>query len=130
VLADCHVLVVDADAAAAGRAECIVRAQGGTATCVPTADLAVEFMGTVRPSVVVSDLLLGVRLLDRLRATALSTVPVIVTGACADDDVLASALPFSAFVAKPVDPHELCAMILGAIAPRGVSPGAESFSRE
>ena len=119
-----HVLIVDEDAATRTALEAIVIAHGGLANVASSADRAVEFAGVIRPSVLVSDLRLGggksgVWLLDRFRAGRLASVPVIAMSAFPGDDALAGSLPFSAFVRKPVDPRELCALILGVVDRRG-----------
>ncbi|MBM4439837.1 MAG: response regulator [Candidatus Rokubacteria bacterium] len=116
-----HVLIVDEDPATCAVLADIVTAHGGVANVAASADRAVEFAAVVRPSVVVSDLRLGggksgVWLLDQFRGGgALASVPVIAMSAFAGDDALAGSLPFSAFVRKPVDPRELCALILGVV---------------
>jgi two-component system response regulator PilR (NtrC family) len=127
LLARMHVLVVDEDVTARARIEGIVTGEGGVASSVTTAERALDFAAVIRPTVVVSDLRLGdgrsgVWLLDRLQAGALASVPVIATSVVADDDALAAALPFSGFVAKPVDVRELCAVLLGVAGPRGLRP--------
>jgi DNA-binding NtrC family response regulator len=115
-----HVLVVDEDAGVRERVERIVGDHGGVATSAPTAQRAVDFSSVIRPSVVISDLRLangksGVWLLDELQAGPLARVPVIAMGRASTDEELATTLPFSAFIAKPVDAHELCALILGVV---------------
>jgi len=112
-----HVLVVDEDVGTRDLIEAIVLEQGGVVTPVSTAQHALDFATAVRPTVVVSDLRLdggksGVWLLDQLRAGPLASVPVIATSRVAADAALAAALPFSAFIAKPIDARELCALIL------------------
>lgn len=121
VLERVHVLVVDEDAAARGRIEQIVTEEGGVVTAVTTAERALEFATVIRPTVVVSDLRLGggksgVWLLDQLRSGPLASVPVLATSWAGADEALAGAFPFSAFIAKPVDACELCALILGVTA--------------
>jgi CheY-like chemotaxis protein len=116
-----HVLVVDEDPAARVRLHDIVAEEGGLVSRATTAQRALEFASVVRPSVVVSDLRLGggrsgVWLLDQLSEGPLASVPVIATSAIAEDGAFASSLPVSAFVAKPVDPRALCALILGVVA--------------
>ena len=115
-----HVLVVDEDAAARERIEQIVTEEGGIVTPVGTAQKALDVSAVIRPTVVVSDLRLGggrsgVWLLDQMRSGPLATVPVIATSRVDADAALASALPFSGFIVKPVDPRELCALILGVV---------------
>jgi len=122
-----HVLIVDEDPAVCAALADIVTAHGGLANVASSADRAVEFAAIVKPSVVVSDLRLGggksgVWLLEQFRAGALGSVPVIATSAFAGDDALAASLPFSAFLRKPVDARELCALILGAVDRLGREP--------
>ena len=113
-------LVVDEDAEVRHQVERIVDGYGGIATTTPCPQRAVAFSSRVRPSVVISDLHLGngeggVWLLDELRSGALAKVPVIAMGPAKTDQDLAEVLPFSAFIAKPVDAQELCALILGVV---------------
>jgi CheY-like chemotaxis protein len=120
-----HVLVVDEDPAARARVRNIVVQEGGIVSPACTAERALDFAALVRPSVVVSDLRLGggrrgVWLVDRLCAGPLAPVPVIATSAVAEDAALASTLPVSAFVRKPVDGQDLCALILGAVESRSL----------
>jgi two-component system torCAD operon response regulator TorR len=116
-----HVLVVDEDPVARARVQDIVVEEGGVVSPATSARGALDFAAVVRPSLVVSDLRLGsgrsgVWLLDQLSAGPLASVPVIATSDVAADGMLASGLPVSAFVAKPVDPSELRALILGVVA--------------
>jgi two-component system response regulator PilR (NtrC family) len=116
-----HVLVVDEDPAARARVQDIVVEEGGVVSPATSARGALEFAAVCRPSLVVSDLRLGggrsgVWLLDQLSGGPLASVPVIATSDVAADGALASGLPVSAFVAKPVDPSELRALILGVVA--------------
>ena len=121
-----HVLVVDEDAHTRDCIERIVTEQGGITTAVSSAGRAMDFATVIRPTVVISDLRLGggksgVWLLDQLRSGPLSTVPVIATSRVAADEPLASTLPFSAFLTKPVDPRALCALILGVVDRCGIA---------
>ena len=115
-----HVLVVDEDAGVRERVEQIVGEHGGVASSAPSAQRAVAFWSVIRPTVVISDLRLasgnsGVWLLDELQSGPLARIPVIAMGGGSSDADLATTLPFSAFIAKPVDAHELCALILGVV---------------
>lgn len=115
-----HVLVVDEDAGVRARVEQIVGEHGGVATSAPTAQRAVALSSVIRPTVVISDLRLesgksGVWLLDQLQSGPLARVPVIAMSRARTDEELATALPFSAFITKPVDAQELCALILGVV---------------
>src|SRR5437763_1035124 len=115
-----HVLVVDEDAEARDQIGRIVIDQGGIVTAVSSAERAAEFTRILRPTVIISDLRLGsgksgVWLLDYVRSGPLATLPVIAVSREAGDDMLAAALPFSGYLTKPVDAHELCAAILGAV---------------
>jgi CheY-like chemotaxis protein len=119
-----HVLVVDEDAQSRQQTEAIVTEHGGLASAVTTAERALDFAVVIRPTVIVSDLRLGggksgVWLLDRLRSGPLASVPVIAASRVVADEAVAAALPFSAFIATPVDARELCALILGVVPPRG-----------
>ena len=120
-----HVLVVDEDPVARARVRNIVVQEGGIVSPASSAARAIDFAAVIRPSVVVCDLRLGggrsgVWLLDQLCAGPFASVPVIATSAVAEDGALASTLPVSAFLAKPVDAEELCALILGAVESRAL----------
>jgi len=123
LLEQIHVLIVDEDQPSRAQMQRIISDHGGIATGVATVERALEFLVVVRPNVVICDLRSGggkggLWLLDQLRNGEHVTVPVIATSRHADDEGLAATLTFNGFVAKPAEPHELCALVLGVVDPR------------
>jgi CheY-like chemotaxis protein len=118
VLADLsgvQVLVVDDDRDALAVFTAALTRAGASVLAVPTAAAALAGLGTFRPAVLVSDVVMPLRdgfwLLRELRGIpGFEALPALAVTGCADVGAALGA-GFDLCLRKPVDPVELCAAV-------------------
>ncbi len=116
-----HVLLVEDEPDARELLEIVIQYADGLVTSVASAAAALEVLERVRPDLMLVDIVMpghdGYWLIDRLRALPFgaSTPAIAVTGRTrVHDRARALAAGFSGYLAKPVDPLELCRVIRDA----------------
>jgi|ERR1051325_3214337 CheY-like chemotaxis protein len=113
-----HVLLVEDEPDARELLEVVIEYADGLVSAVGSAAAALETLHKVRPDVILVDIVMpghdGYWLLDRIRELEFSrTLPAVaVTGRTRiHDRARAMRAGFNAYLAKPVDPLELCRVI-------------------
>jgi CheY-like chemotaxis protein len=120
-----YVLFVDDNEDARDIAKMGLEHQGAVVYVAPSAPEAMRMMSTVRPDVIVTDIMMppmdGYEFLTELkRSPVWRDIPVIaVTGfRAANNELDARAAGFADFLLKPIDPTVMAAAIVRVIGPR------------
>ena len=131
-----HVLVVDDEPDLLELVQYNLAAAGYNVTCVSSGEEALAAMGSVRPELVILDVLLpgmdGLDVCKTLKGdTQTSAIPIVMLTARGDEADIVTGLEVGAddYITKPFSPRELLARIKAALRRRSSVPDAEMIIR-
>jgi CheY-like chemotaxis protein len=120
-LREMNILIVDDDADSQELLALILADTGANITCAASASEALEVLGRLQPSLIISDIAMpdtdGYTLIQKIRAMSsktISEIPAIaLTAYDADEDRdKAFAFGFQEFITKPIDPDTLLSKVI------------------
>jgi CheY-like chemotaxis protein len=125
-LSGIHILLVEDDLDTLELLATVLRYCGAQVIPVASAEDALQRLAAIRPHVLVSDISMpdkdGFWLLRQLRDRQhTADIPAIAVTAIAHPDAVTAA-GFAAFLAKPVDPDDLCLTIRAVLDSRALEP--------
>ena len=131
-----HVLVVDDEPDLLELVQYNLAAAGYNVTCVSSGEEALAAMGSVRPELVILDVLLpgmdGLDVCKTLKGdTQTSAIPIVMLTARGDEADIVTGLEVGAddYITKPFSPRELLARIKAALRRRNSVPDADMIIR-